>query len=225
MIKLKGIKKAYDIGKEKIEILNIDEFVIKDNDFLSVVGPSGSGKSTLLNILSLIDVESDGEVIYENKNILKFKDKDKVKFRRDNVGYVFQSFNLLPHLTALENVALPLIPYENKKTVMERGEKILNDLGLGHRINHLPSQMSGGEQQRVAIARALINNPKIIIGDEPTGNLDSKIRDEVMNIFKGLNKKGYTIILATHDPDVANATKRKMILRDGRVKEIVENYA
>lgn len=217
MLKLKGIKKIYGTGGGEITALDVSDYKIGKGDYISIVGPSGSGKTTLLNIIGLMDKPTEGKLYFEDKDILNMKREDFSKYRRNIIGYVFQSFNLLPHLTSLENVILPLIPYKVDFNLKERAMDILKRVGLENRVNHLPSQLSGGEQQGVAIARALINHPQIIIADEPTGNLDTKMRDEITELFSEINKQGYTIVIATHDSEVASKTRKTIYLKDGKI--------
>ncbi|MEG2290121.1 MAG: ABC transporter ATP-binding protein [Clostridium sp.] len=223
MIHGKNLKKKYSLGEVEIVALDIDELSISKGDFIAIMGPSGSGKSTLLNILGCMDELTEGELVIGDKNVKTLSKKEISKVKREDIGHVFQSFNLLAHLTAIENVILPLIPYKNDFDLKKRGEELLTSVGLENRIKHLPSQMSGGEQQRLAISRALINSPKIIIADEPTGNLDSKFRDDIMNIFINLNKEGYTIIMATHDAEVSQKAKKVIYLRDGKITKTEVN--
>lgn len=226
MLRLEDVKKTYYLGESRIDALEIENLQIEEGDFISVVGPSGSGKTTFLNIIALMDKPTEGRIIFEDNDVLNIKRENISKYRREIVGYVFQSFNLLPHLTALENVMLPLIPYKVNFNLKERAVDILEKVGLKERMKHLPSQLSGGEQQRVAIARAMINNPKILIADEPTGNLDTKMRDEIINLFSQINNQGYAIVIATHDMEAAQKTKRIIHLRDGKVAGIeVNSYA
>lgn len=220
MLKLEGVKKIYGTGGGEITALDVSDYKIEKGDYISIVGPSGSGKTTLLNIIGLMDKPTVGKIYFEDKDILNMKREDLSKYRRNVVGYVFQSFNLLPHLTSLENVILPLIPYKVDFNLKERAMDILKRVGLENRVNHLPSQLSGGEQQRVAIARALINHPQIIIADEPTGNLDTKMRDEITELFSEINKQGYTIVIATHDSEVASKTRKTIYLKDGKISRL-----
>lgn len=220
MLKMEGVKKIYGTGGGEITALDVSDYKIEKGDYISIVGPSGSGKTTLLNIIGLMDKPTVGKIYFEDKDILNMKREDLSKYRRNVVGYVFQSFNLLPHLTSLENVILPLIPYKVDFNLKERAMDILKRVGLENRVNHLPSQLSGGEQQRVAIARALINHPQIIIADEPTGNLDTKMRDEITELFSEINKQGYTIVIATHDSEVASKTRKTIYLKDGKISRL-----
>lgn len=225
MLLIKSIKKIYNSGENNIIALDISDLIIEKGEFISLVGPSGSGKSTFLNLISMVDIPSEGQILFGNDDLVNIN-RDKLnKYRRENIGYVFQNFNLLQHLTALENVILPMIPYKKKKEIKKLGEELLERVGLKERLNHFPSQLSGGEQQRVAIARALIANPKIVIGDEPTGNLDTKNRDEIVELFKEINSQGVTVIIATHDMEVAKQTGKVLYLRDGKIvrEEVLEN--
>lgn len=225
MLSLVGIKRIYSSGKNSLTALDINNIDIEQGEFVSIVGPSGSGKSTLLNIIGLVDSPTEGDVLFNGDNLINKNISEASKFKRDVIGYVFQGFNLIQHLTAIENVMLPMIPYKKRKDIKKSAEELLDMVGLKNRKNHFPYELSGGEQQRVAIARALINNPKIIIGDEPTGNLDTKNRDLIIDVLKEINSQGITIIIATHDMEVANQTHRIIKLRDGKlVREEVTSY-
>lgn len=218
MIDLKNINKNYKIGSETLHALVNVCFKVENGDFIAIIGPSGSGKSTLMNILGCMDVPDSGEYYLDNINVSSLNDNKLAEIRNSKIGFIFQNFNLLPKLTALENVELPLI-YRglNKK---ERYEKTINAIemvGLSDRINHRPSEMSGGQQQRTAIARAIAGEPQIILADEPTGNLDSKSGKEIMDILKKLNDSGKTVILITHDLSIAQYAKRTMRIHDGQL--------
>lgn len=218
LIELKNISKIYYLGKNKLKALSGINLSIEKGEFLAIMGPSGSGKSTLMNILGCLDHPSSGSYKLEGKEVGNKNQKDLALIRRDKVGFIFQSFNLLPKTNALNNVALPMI--YKKISARLRKEKALlalEKVGLKNRSYHKPNEMSGGEQQRVAIARALINNPSIILADEPTGNLDSKAGLKIMEILKQLNKEGKTIILVTHDENVAKYATRKIYLKDGQI--------
>ena len=221
----KNLYKVYQLeGGEKIEALKGVDIEIKEGEIVALMGPSGSGKSTLLNLLGGIDKPIKGEVFIDNKNINKMKDKELAKFRNKNIGFVFQFHYLLPEFTALENVVIPtqFYKYISLKDAEEKGKKLLENLNLKNRINHKPPQMSGGEQQRVAIARAIINEPKIILADEPTGNLDTTNTKTVMEIFNKLNnEKNITIVIATHDDFVASFCNRIIKLKDGKIETII----
>ncbi len=220
MINLKNIYKIYKLGDNDVYALDNVSLHIAAHEFVSIIGPSGSGKSTLMNILGCLDVPTKGEYLLEGKDISKKTDDELAEIRNNTIGFVFQGFNLLPKLDAVENVELPLI-YQNisAKERRERATKALESVGLGKRIHHKPTELSGGQQQRVAIARALVTNPPIILADEPTGNLDSKSGKEVMEIFKELHANGNTIILITHDSGVAAQAKRVVKIQDGKLYE------
>lgn len=222
MIDLKNIYKIYKLGNNDVYALDNVSLHIDAHEFVSIIGPSGSGKSTLMNILGCLDVPTKGEYLLEGKDISQKTDDELAEIRNNAIGFVFQGFNLLPKLDAIENVELPLI-YQNvsAKERHERAKKALESVGLGQRIHHKPTELSGGQQQRVAIARALVTNPPIILADEPTGNLDSKSGKEVMEIFKELHAKGNTIILITHDSGVAAQAKRVIKIQDGKLYENV----
>ena len=220
MIDLKNIYKIYKMGENEVYALNNVTLHIDEKEFVSIIGPSGSGKSTLMNMLGCLDVPTKGTYTLNGYDVGSKTDDELAMIRNEKIGFVFQGFNLLPKLSALENVELPLI-YQgvSAKERKERAVKALESVGLGERVDHKPTELSGGQQQRVAIARALVTNPPIILGDEPTGNLDSKSGKEVMEIFKELHKKGNTIILITHDADVAAQAERIVRIQDGKLYE------
>lgn len=220
MIKLEHIFKIYQLGENKVYALDDVSLHVAEHEFLSIIGPSGSGKSTLMNMLGCLDVPTSGKYILDGEDVSKKNDDELAYIRNNKIGFVFQGFNLIQKLTAIENVELPLI-YLNvpARERRERAKKALESVGLGERLHHTPTELSGGQQQRVAIARALITNPPIILADEPTGNLDSKAGKEVMQIFKELHKKGNTIILITHDSDVAKQASRMVRIQDGKIYE------
>ncbi len=218
LIELKNVKKVYRMGKVEVPALKGINLKIKRNEFISIVGASGSGKSTLLNVMCCLSRPTEGKVLIEGKDTAKMSDDELAVIRGEKIGFVFQTFNLIQRLTALENVMLPMwFLGKGEKEMKERAKKLLEMVGLGHRIKHKPSEMSGGERQRVAIARALANDPPIIVGDEPTGNLDSKSGKEIISIFKELYKQGRTIILVTHDMSIARQAKRRIYLKDGKI--------
>ncbi len=212
------IYKKYSLGKVEVEALRGVSLEIEKGEYISIMGPSGSGKSTLMHILGCLDTPTNGEYYLEDKRVSDYSDMELARIRNQFIGFVFQSFNLLTRLSALDNVALPLIyAGVNKKERTERAKEILTRVGLKERINHRPNELSGGECQRVAVARALINNPKIIFADEPTGNLDTKTGKEIMELFDELHREGNTIVLVTHDPNIAAYAKRIIKLMDGRI--------
>ena len=215
ILELHNMSKIYGTGEAQVNALDKISLKIKQGDFVSIVGASGSGKSTLLHMIGALDRPTKGTVKINNKNIDHLNDNELAELRRDVVGFVFQTFNLIPRLTALENVTIP--SFFGGGVTKEKAEILLKLVGLEKRMKHMPSELSGGEQQRVAIARALINDPKIIMADEPTGNLDTKTGKKIMEIFKDLNKKGKTIIIITHDNNIARTSKKKINILDGMV--------
>ena len=218
MIEVKNVTKIYKMGKETVVALNNVSLNIDKGEFVAIVGPSGSGKSTIMHIIGGLDSPTEGHVYFDNKDISKYKDKEKAKFRNSEIGFVFQAFNLENTQTALENVMMPLIfSGSSKKNRKSKAGKALELVELGHLKNHKPNEMSGGQRQRVSIARALVNDPKIIFADEPTGNLDSKTGENIMNLFKDLNNQGYTIIMVTHNMEEAEKAKRVVRIKDGNI--------
>lgn len=220
VIDIQGITKTYVNGKLSVPVLHGIDLVVNKGEFVSIMGPSGSGKSTFMNILGCLDRPTTGSYRLNGDEVATLSDDELAYVRNKQIGFVFQSFNLLTKLTALENVALPMIyAGVNKKMRIERATQLLQSVGLDERMDHLPSELSGGQRQRVAIARALANNPAIIMADEPTGNLDSKSTVDVMNIFRGLHNEGRTILLVTHEPDIATYASRNVVLKDGIIVE------
>lgn len=220
MIRLKHVYKTYQQGVLNVPVLHDIHVEIEGGEFVSIMGPSGSGKSTLMNIIGCLDRPTEGEYILNDMNILQANQKQLALLRNKHIGFVFQHFHLLPRLSALENVELPLVYGGiSKKERRQRAFEALEKVGLGDRVDHLPNQLSGGQKQRVAIARAIANRPSFILADEPTGALDSKSGEQVMNIFTQLNQEGTTVIMVTHEEEVAAYTKRRIILRDGRITE------
>lgn len=219
ILELKDIVKTYNMGGDTFNALNGVCLDIKEGEFVSITGPSGSGKSTLMHIVGLLDNPTSGQVLLNGRDVSKFKETQLAQIRNITLGFVFQQFNLLPKTSALENVLLPLLYSDVPKHLhKEMGIKMLQKVGLGDKLANTPAQLSGGQQQRVAIARALINNPKIILADEPTGNLDSKSGIEVMKFFHKLNEEeGRTIVFVTHDMDLAKEAQRTIIIKDGQV--------
>ena len=225
VIDIQGITKTYVNGKLSVPVLHGIDLQVNKGEFVSIMGPSGSGKSTFMNILGCLDRPTTGSYRLNGDEVANLSDDELAFVRNKQIGFVFQSFNLLTKLTAVENVALPMIyAGMDKKTRNERAAALLASVGLGDRMDHLPSELSGGQRQRVAIARALANNPAIIMADEPTGNLDSKSTIDVMNIFRGLYDEGRTIILVTHEPEIATYASRNVVLRDGLIVEDSQNH-
>lgn len=217
-IKLSDIRKIYTIGDSTVAALDGVNLHIRKGEFAAIMGPSGSGKSTLMNILGCLDRPTSGSYVLDNEEVAKLNDDDLAITRNKKIGFVFQNFNLLSRISALENVALPLIyAGVDRKTRLNRARELLNSVGLEKRMDHLPNELSGGQRQRVAIARALVNDPRIIMADEPTGNLDTKSSVEIMGLFGQLHKQGKTIILVTHEPDIAEYAERQLIVRDGKL--------
>ena len=219
ILHLEDIRKNYYLGKQVIEVLKGISLDVYKNEYVALMGPSGSGKSTLMNILGCLDTVTAGKYILNGKDVSQMEDNDLAEVRNKEIGFVFQQFNLLPRLTAAENVALPLV-YAGipKKQRMEKALHVLDKVALADRSHHKPNEMSGGQNQRVAIARALVNDPSIILADEPTGNLDSKTSYEIMDIFGKIHASGNTVILVTHEEDIANHAHRVIRLRDGVIE-------
>ncbi|MEJ8818196.1 ABC transporter ATP-binding protein [Lacibacter sp. H407] len=219
VIHLEQLRKSYYLGKQELPVLKGIDLDIQKNEFVALMGPSGSGKSTLMNILGCLDTLSDGKYVLNGNDVSQMNDNELAEIRNQEIGFVFQQFNLLPRLSALENVALPLI-YAGvpKKERTERALEMLEKVNLADRSHHKPNELSGGQIQRVAIARALVNNPSIILADEPTGNLDSKTSVEIMGLITDIHKLGNTVVLVTHEEDIAHYAKRVVRLRDGLVE-------
>ena len=228
VIVLEDIVKQFVMGDTVLQALDHVNFSVEEGDFIAIMGPSGSGKSTMMNILGCLDRPTSGKYYLDGKEVAGLSDDELAHTRNAKIGFVFQNFNLLSKITAQQNVALPLVyagvPEEER---MERAKKALQSVGLGDRMDHKPNEMSGGQRQRVARARALINNPAIVLADEPTGNLDTKSSYEIMDIFKKLNAMGKTVVMVTHEPDIGQQTKRILVMRDGHLnsdERLVHDY-
>ena len=218
IISIKSISKIYHLGDNVVKALDKASLSIYDNDFISIMGPSGSGKSTLMNIIGCLDVPTKGTYKFQNELISEMNDSQLANIRNEKIGFVFQTFNLLPKLNAVQNVEVPLIYSSlNRKERLERSKEALNIVGLSDRMSHKPNELSGGQRQRVAIARALVNKPSIILADEPTGNLDSKSGEEILKFLDKLHKAGNTLIIVTHEKSVAKRAKRRIEIFDGKI--------
>ena len=219
VIRVEDVHKYYDLGETKVHALRGVNLEIARGEFVAIMGASGSGKSTFMNLLGCLDTPSSGHYYLEGVDVAQLAKRDLAVIRNRKLGFVFQGFNLLSRTTALENVELPtLYAHLAKDDRLERAKRALQMVGLGERMEHFPSQLSGGQQQRVAIARALVNQPSILLADEPTGNLDSRTSVEIMQIFQDLNDQGLTVVLVTHEPDIAHYAKRTIVFRDGKVR-------
>ncbi|WP_294102100.1 ABC transporter ATP-binding protein [uncultured Ruminococcus sp.] len=218
VFELKNIYKDYLQGKEAVPVLKDISLDVSEGEYVAIMGPSGSGKSTLMNIIGCLDKQTKGSFIFDGSDIMQANDKKLSEIRNKKIGFVFQNFNLLPRQSALENVELPLLyAGVGKKERRQRAKTALEKVGLAERMFFKPTQLSGGQKQRVAIARAIVNNPKLLLADEPTGALDTKSGDQVMELFKELNDDGVTIVMITHEPDIARCAKRIMYIRDGEL--------
>lgn len=219
IIETNSVSKLYEIGQETVYALRSISISIQRNEYVAFTGPSGSGKSTLMNLLGCLDTPTNGQYFLNDQDVSEMSDNALAAVRNQEIGFIFQTFNLIPRMSALENVALPLVyAGVRKDDRLERAEKAMTDVGLADRLHHKPNELSGGQRQRVSTARALVNNPSIILADEPTGNLDSKTSNEIMELFDDLYRQGNTIILVTHEPDIANRSRRIIRLMDGLVE-------
>jgi len=219
VIKIRKITRDFKMGQEILNVLKGIDLDIEKGEYVALMGPSGSGKSTLMNILGCLDTATSGSYELNGVNVSTMTDDELAEIRNKEIGFIFQTFNLLPRTTALDNVALPMIyAGASKAERTKRAEEVLQDVGLADRMDHRPNELSGGQRQRVAVGRALVNNPSIILADEPTGNLDSKTSEEIMNLIDAIHQKGNTVILVTHEEDIAQRAKRVIRLRDGMIE-------
>ena len=224
IIEIKGLKREFAVGSEIVKALKGVDVSVKKNEYLAMMGPSGSGKSTLMNLLGCLDTPTAGAYNLNGTNVSSLKDDDLAEIRNKEIGFIFQTFNLLPRLTALENVSLPLVyAGYNSEDRKIKAQDVLEKVGLGDRMDHRPNQLSGGQRQRVAVARALVNDPSIILADEPTGNLDSKTSLDIMRLFEEIHEMGNTLIVVTHEEEVASHAHRILRLRDGLVESDLNN--
>lgn len=222
LVSMHGISKIYRVGEEQVRALDKIDVFVESGEFIGIIGPSGSGKSTLMNIIGCLDTYDEGEYILNGIPVIDYSEKELAKLRNNVIGFIFQGFNLIDKMTARENIELPLIYQRiHEEERRERVNEVVKRVGLEARIHHKPSELSGGQQQRVAIARALATLPSLILADEPTGNLDSKTGNEIMELFHEINNAGKTVVLITHDINVAALAKRKIALFDGRVQEVI----
>lgn len=218
LIKLQNVHKIYKMDEVEILAINGVSLSINKGDFVAIMGPSGSGKSTAMNLVGCLDTPTKGDLYLEEHNVSNLSESDLAQIRGIKIGFIFQTFNLIPSITALENVALPMtFQGVSRDSKTKKAKELLDLVGLGNRVNHLPSELSGGQRQRVAIARALANDPEIILADEPTGNLDTKTGDEIMKLLKDLNKKGKTVILVTHNPELSKLANKIVNIKDGKL--------
>ena len=219
VIDLKNIIRNFQLGPQTVHVLKGIDLTIKKGEYVALMGPSGSGKSTLMNLLGCLDTPTSGSYMIANRDVSKMNDNQLADVRNKEIGFVFQTFNLIPRQTALQNVALPLVyAGEKKDKRISRAKKVLDEVGLSDRITHKPNQLSGGQRQRVAIARALVNSPSLILADEPTGNLDSSTSNEIMKLFEEIHKNGNTLIIVTHEEDIAQHANRIIRLKDGEIE-------
>ena len=227
IIHAEELTKTYLMGQVEVNALRGASFDIHEGEFVAIMGPSGSGKSTLMNLIGCLDTPTSGRLMVSDNNVAELSDRRLAKLRGETVGFVFQTFNLIPRISALDNVLLPMGFVANvpKGERPQRAKELLEHVGLGHRITHMPSELSGGERQRVAIARALANDPKLILADEPTGNLDTKTGAAILDLFDDLHDEGRTLVMVTHDPNVAERAQRRIQIVDGLIENIEETEA
>lgn len=219
IIELNGVKKIYQMGTERVHALDGVDLVINRNEYVAIMGPSGSGKSTMMNIIGCLDTPTDGTYVLNSQEVSEMDDNELANVRNREIGFVFQTFNLLPRVNCLQNVELPLIYSGKRKTLRrEMAAQALRNVGLGDRMTHRPNELSGGQRQRVAVARAIVNEPSILLADEPTGNLDTKTGDEIMLLFEALYRKGNTLLVVTHEEEIARHARRIIRLRDGLIE-------
>lgn len=224
VIDIQDVKKSYEMGDQVVHALRGITLNIKRNEYVALMGPSGSGKSTLMNMLGCLDTPTSGLYLLNEQNVSTLVDDELAEIRNKEIGFVFQTFNLIPRLSSLENVALPLVYAGMKKSArLDKAQEVLESVGLGDRVDHKPNELSGGQRQRVAVARALVNDPSIILADEPTGNLDSKTSIEIMALFEEIHNNGNTVILVTHEPDIAEHAHRIIRLKDGEIESDILN--
>ena len=224
VIRIEGIRKIYQLGTQQVKALDGVDMTIRKNEYVAIMGPSGSGKSTMMNILGCLDTPTSGKYILNGIDVSQMDDSQLADVRNKEIGFVFQSFNLLPKYNSLENVALPLIYAGIPRSIREkRAKESLENVGLGNRMEHKPAELSGGQRQRVAVARALINHPSIILADEPTGNLDTKTSIDIMKLFEEIYNNGNTVIIVTHEEDIARYARRIIRLRDGKIESDIQN--
>ncbi len=218
IVEVSNVRKSYMLGKMEVPVLSNISLQIEKGEFLAIVGPSGSGKSTLMNLIGCLDRPTEGQVLIKGRDLDGMSDEELARLRGLEIGFVFQTFNLVPRLTAFENVLLPTFANSRSTDPQKRAKELLSIMGLKDRMRHRPGELSGGQSQRVSIARALINDPSILLADEPTGNLDSKTGFEILNIFMDLNKDGRTVVIVTHDPEIAKFADRVILVKDGTIQ-------
>ena len=224
LIRVEDLTKTYQVGTEQVHALDHVSFSVEAGEFVSIMGASGSGKSTLMNLLGCLDTPTEGRYLLKDIDVSGMNDEELASVRNKEIGFVFQTFNLLPDLTALHNVEVPLIySHVPRKERLKLSREMLNAVGMAERTHHRPNQLSGGQRQRVAVARALVNRPALLLADEPTGNLDSRTTQELMELIQELHRRGNTIILVTHEPDIGQTAQRTLVLKDGQIVEDIKN--